>query len=126
MAWESSSDEVAWHERLFRCLGANILNQLVDLEYSVAPGQWNDTAMVALVACYLHKLIGPPAAYLKEVVKQAKAQGLLRRTAEANLQVCIIDTLTGPTAEVVHIIRHRRVTQEADQHKGNQSDPHRL
>jgi len=82
--------------------------------------------MVVLVACYLHRLIGALAAYLKEVVKQAKAQGLLRRTTEANLQVCIIDTLTGPTAEVVHIVRHRRGTTEADQHKGIQSDPHRL
>jgi hypothetical protein len=82
--------------------------------------------MMVLVACYLHRLVGPLGASLKELVQQAKLQNLLRYTVEANVQICIIDTLTGPTADVVHIIRHRRVTQDADQHKGNQSDPHRL
>ena len=123
--WRTSSDEVAWHDRLFRCLGAAIVVQLARLEHS-AHGQWDCTAMVVLVACYLHRLVGPLAAYLKELVEQAKVQGCLQHTVAANVQVCIIDTLTGPTAEVVHIIRHRRVTTEADQHKGIQSDPHRL
>ena len=109
--WRSSSDEVAWHERLFRCLGATILVQLVDLERS-ADGQWDCNAMVVLVACYLHRVIGPLSAYLKELVGAARWEGRLRHTVEANVQVCIVDTLTGPTAEVTHIIRHRRVTQE--------------
>ena len=123
--WRSSSDEVAWHERLFRCLGATILVQLVDLERS-ADGQWDCNAMVVLVACYLHRVIGPLSAYLKELVGAARLEGRLRHTVDANVQVCIVDTLTGPTAEVTHIIRHRRVTTATDQHRGLQSDPRRL
>ena len=117
-------NDVAWHDKLFRCIGATILSELIDLEQSVLV--WDPHAMMVLVACYLHRVLGPLAAYLKQLIENARQQGLLQHTVEANVQICIIDALTGPTAEVVHIVRHRRVTSEADQHKGNQSDPHRF
>ena len=56
----------------------------------------------------------------------AKGKGLLRRAVAANVQVCIVDTLTGPTSEISHIILHRCGAQAADQHKGIQNDPHRF
>ena len=37
-----------------------------------------------------------------------------------------MDSLTGPTAEHAHVIRHRRVTLIADQHRGLQGDPKRF
>ena len=111
---------MAWHDKLFRCIGATILSELIDLEKSVLV--WDPHAMMVLVACYLHRVLGPLAAYLKQLIENARQQGLLQHTVEANVQICMIDALTGPTAEVVHIVRHRRVTAEADQHKGNQSD----
>ena len=118
------SNDAARHDKLFRCVGATILNELIDLEKSVRV--WDPHAMMVLVACYLNRVLGPLAAYLKQLIANAQKEGVLQHTVEANVQVCIIDVLTGPTAEVVHVVRHRRVTLEADQHKGNQSDPHRF
>ena len=53
-------------------------------------------------------------------------QGLLTLKEPGNVQVCIVDTLTRPTSAISHIIRHRRLSSEADQHKGGQADPLRF
>ncbi len=53
-------------------------------------------------------------------------QGMLTAAAPANVQACIVDTLTGPTLLIKHIIRHQHVSMYTDQHKGNHADPHRL
>ena len=37
--------------------------------------------------------------------------------------VCILDTLTGPTSVISHITRHRRLSSEADHHQGEQTNP---
>ena len=50
--WTNSMDEVAWHGRLFHCLGATIFMQLSDLETHAAANS-DPIAMVVLVACYL-------------------------------------------------------------------------
>ena len=119
------SNEVAWHGSLFRCLAATIIVQLHAMEQE-AEVEWDPTAMVVLVVCYLHRLARPLAAYLNEVVEGAKTKGLLRCAVAANVQVCVVDTLTGPTSEISHIIRHRRVTHADDQHRSNQADLHRF
>ena len=119
-----ATHDVAWHEWLFRCLAATIVVQLNALECQLTT--WDSTAMVVLVVCYLNRLVRPLATYLSEVVAGAKEKGLLGHAVAANVQVCIVDTLTGPTSEISHIIRHRRMTKAEDQHKGNQADLHRL
>ena len=113
---------VAWHRSLFRCLAATTIVQLHALETELEM-TWDETAMVVLVVCYLNRLVQPLAAYLNEVVARAKGKGPLRPAVAANVQVCIVDTLTRPTSEISHIIRRRRVTHADDQHKGIQAMP---
>ena len=70
--------------------------QLNELE-THATANWNPTAMVVLVVCYLHRIVGPLTQFLNEVIADAKLQGLLTLTEPGNVQVCIVDSLTGPT-----------------------------
>ena len=74
----------------------------------------------------MHRIVRPLAAYLEEVVEGAKAPGLLHSATAANAHACVVDTLTGPTSEISHAIRHRRAKPAADQHAGNQADLRRL
>ena len=120
----TSTDEAAWHEWLFRCLASTIIVQLDALEGQLQP--WDPSALVVLVVCYLHRIARPLAVCLREVTDGAKTTGLLHAPTAANVQACVVDTLTGPTPEISHIIRHRRTSRAADQHKGNQADLHRL
>ena len=114
---QTRDDSVAWHESLFRCPAATIILQLTAVEEDVAAEvDWDETAMVVRVVCYLKRIVRPLGAYLHEVVEGAKRKGLLRRAVAASVQVCIVDTLTGPTSEISRIIRHRRVTHSDDQH----------
>ena len=99
--------------------------QLNELETHAA-ANWNPTAMVVLVVCYLHRIVGPLTQFLNEVIANANMQGLLTLAEPGNVQVCIVDTLTGPTSVISHIIRHLRQSSDADQHKGNQADPLRF
>ena len=79
---------------------------------------------VVLGALYLHRLLGPLTQYLKEAIRSATMQGSLLVAAPANVQVCIVDTLRGPTYVITH--RRRRLSSETNQHKGNQSYPLRF
>jgi hypothetical protein len=74
----------------------------------------------------LHRIVGPLTQILNEVIADAKLQGLLTLTEPGNVRACIVDSLTGPTSAISDIIRHRRLSSDADQHKGNQADPLRF
>ena len=71
--------------------------------------QFNAKRVIVLVACYLHRVASPLAALLEYVVGQAHTRGLFQYVTTSNCQVRVLDSLTGPTAEHVHVIRHRRV-----------------
>ena len=108
----TSIDEAAWHDWLFRCLAPTITVQLDALEGQLQP--WGPTALVVLVVCHLRRIVRPLAVCLKEVVEGAKATGLLHSGTAASVQVCVVDTLTRPTPEISHIVRHRRTHRAAD------------
>ena len=91
-----------------------------------AAANWNPTGIVAPVACYLRRIVGLLRQFLNDVIANAKLHGLLTLTEPGNVQVCIVDSLTGPTSAMSHIIRHRRRSSDSDQHKGNQADPLRF
>ena len=59
--------------------------QLDELETHAA-ANWNPTAMVVLVVCYLHGIVGPLTQFLNEVIANAKLQGLLTLTEPGNVQ----------------------------------------
>ena len=61
-------DQVAWRVWLFHCLGATIVMQLSELE-THAVANWNPTAMVVLVVCYLHRIVGPLTQFLNKVMQ---------------------------------------------------------
>lgn len=123
----ASAGEVGWHNALFYNLAWTVLLQLVALESE--PGaitRWDPCEMVVLVVCYLHRVLRPLSVYLAEFIQGCKLQGILRFTFATNVKVCIVDSMTGPTSQISHIIRHRRVVTAADQHKGHQADPRRF
>ena len=91
--------------------------QLNELETHAAD-TWGPTAMVVLVVCDLHRIVGPLTQFLNEVIANVKLQGLLTLAEPGNFQVCIVDTLTGPASMISHIIRHRRQSSDADLRKG--------
>ena len=70
--------------------------QVNELETHTA-ANWNPTAMVVPVVCYLHRILGPRTQFLNEVMATASVKGLLTLTEPGNVQVCTVDTLTGPT-----------------------------
>ena len=74
--------------------------------------------MIALVACYLHRVASPLVAFLAYVVGQAQNRGLSKYVTTSNCQVRVVNSLTGPTAEHGHVIRHKRVTLTAYQQRG--------
>ena len=88
--------------------------------------QYDTKRMIVLVACYLHRVASPLAAFLEHVVGQAQKRGLFKYVTTANCQVRVVDSLTGPAAEHGHVIRRRRVTLTADQHRGLQGDRKRF
>ena len=70
--------------------------QLNELE-THATANWNPTAMMVLVVRYLHRIVGPLTQFLNEVIVTATLQALLTSAEPGNVQVCLVDTLTGPT-----------------------------
>ena len=104
------------------------LQQLLQLEADFqrkgSDQSWNEEAILVLVACCLHRVAGP-LRWFFQLVQAVKRNGLLRHTQGANVQVRIVDAVTGPTSEHTHILFHRRFCNEADMYKGNQSNERR-
>ena len=125
---KTDSDSVSWHATLFENVGNCVLAQLMfaEREHDATVGDFDTKRMIVCVACYLHRVASPLAAYLQNVVEQACQHGIFKSVRASNCQVRVVDSLTGPTADHVRVIRHRRKVGAADQHKGLQGDPKRF
>ena len=126
-ATKSNPHAVSWHDLFFRGIGSAALTQLLTADHKHDVGMQFDTRrMIALVACYLHRVASPLPSFLEHSLGQAQTRGLFKYVTTANCQVRVVDSLTGPTAEHGHVIRHKRLTLTADPHRGLQGDRQRF
>ena len=62
---------------------------------------WEAWATMVCSCAILAPARGPLTQYLKEVIENATMQGILNVAALANVQECIVDTLTAPASVIV-------------------------
>ncbi len=124
-------DAVVWNDSLYRQIGAAVVCEFCDFEYELrqrpeADRNCEPDAMVVLVACFLHRTCDPLLWYMRCLVSEACEAEVLRVVKPSNVHCRTIDSLTGPTAEYCHVVRHRRTVHVADQDKGLQADARRM